>query len=146
MANGEKAIDIYRSGSFFYLIFMDMEISIMDGPKVHSSISASSLKIKIKIKGMLHFRPCKGHYKYTKQDNIILALFKRTTFFKTMFWKESLYIYIWFLLIIWFTKGFLSPSPITFKQAFIYLTISYFPLKLENYSKGLEWNKSYVST
>lgn len=79
-----RRLDIYQSGSFFDLIFMDMEISIMDGPKVHSSISAFSLKIKIKIKGMLHFHPCKGHYKYTKQDNIILALFKRTTFFKTM--------------------------------------------------------------
>lgn len=47
VANGKKAIDLYRLGSSFDLIFMDMAMSIMDGPKVHSSISTSSLK-KIK--------------------------------------------------------------------------------------------------
>lgn len=34
VANGKEAVDLYRSGTCFDLVFMDMEMPIMDGPKV----------------------------------------------------------------------------------------------------------------
>ena len=36
--NGKEAVDLYRSGASFDLILMDLEMPIMDGPKVPPSI------------------------------------------------------------------------------------------------------------
>lgn len=41
--NGKQAIDLYCAGAYFDLIFMDMEMPIMDGPTV------SCLMIKIDV-------------------------------------------------------------------------------------------------
>lgn len=46
VANGKEVLDLYRSGTSFDLIFMDMEMPIMDGPEVRSSILTSLLKKK----------------------------------------------------------------------------------------------------
>lgn len=34
VGNGKEAVDLYRSGAFFHLVLMDMEMPVMDGPKV----------------------------------------------------------------------------------------------------------------
>lgn len=34
VGNGKEAVDLYRSGASFHLVLMDMEMPIMDGPKV----------------------------------------------------------------------------------------------------------------
>lgn len=44
VANGKEVLDLYRSGTSFDLIFMDMEMPIMDGPEVRYSILTSLLK------------------------------------------------------------------------------------------------------
>ncbi|KAH7838256.1 hypothetical protein Vadar_024099 [Vaccinium darrowii] len=33
VGNGKEAVDLYRSGAFFHLVLMDMEMPVMDGPK-----------------------------------------------------------------------------------------------------------------
>ncbi|MCJ2385509.1 response regulator, partial [Lactiplantibacillus plantarum] len=36
VGNGKEAVDLYCSGASFHLVLMDMEMPVMDGPKVSS--------------------------------------------------------------------------------------------------------------
>ena len=64
--NGKEALDLHRSGRSFDLIFMDMEMPIMDGPQVSSSVSTFSLE-KIDISYFL--LKLENHYQILELDN-----------------------------------------------------------------------------
>ncbi|RVW47719.1 hypothetical protein VitviT2T_005284 [Vitis vinifera] len=44
VANGKEVLDLYRSGTSFDLIFMDMEMPIMDGPEVTKELRAMGVQ------------------------------------------------------------------------------------------------------
>ncbi|XP_034684108.1 two-component response regulator 24-like [Vitis riparia] len=44
VANGKEVLDLYRSGTSFDLIFMDMEMPIMDGPEATKELRAMGVQ------------------------------------------------------------------------------------------------------
>ncbi|KAK9292334.1 hypothetical protein L1049_020300 [Liquidambar formosana] len=47
VVNGKEAVDLFRSGAFFNLVLMDMEMPIMDGPQATRELRAMGVKTMI---------------------------------------------------------------------------------------------------
>ena len=106
VGNGKEAVDLYRSGASFHLVLMDMEMPIMDGPKV------SFLFLLLLFSFLLLF----FFFFLANINNILLCYIRR-------YIKRNAYItfqiYIFILVLLTKKKG--KTMVIRFTSTYIYM-------------------------